>query len=98
MARLGKFTQTPTERKRYSVDYSPWLDLGETVASVVFAPEQVTAPPLVTDGVQASSDHLSVVFYVSGGLDGQVYRLLITATTSVGQIKEDFVTFSVSAP
>ena len=29
--RLGSFVKSPVERKRYTIDYSDWLDTGETV-------------------------------------------------------------------
>lgn len=98
MARLGKFLQTPTERKRYMIDYSQWLDSGEIVASVVYSPDTVTTPPLLVSGNVIDPGSLGLTFYVSGGADGSTYKLLVTITTDRGQVKEDFVNFTVAAP
>ena len=33
---LGKYYKAPDERKRYSIDYSDWLDTAERLSSVTF--------------------------------------------------------------
>jgi hypothetical protein len=98
MARLGTFKQTPTERKLYSIDYEPWLDDGETVASVVYEVAETTTPPLLISEQTIAPGSLRAVFFVEGGVDQQQYQVLVTMTTSVGQIKEDFILFNVDAP
>jgi hypothetical protein len=91
--KLGRFTKTPAERKRYAIDYSQWLDSGETVVSKVFAVSPTGA--LQVDASSISSDGKTVVFFVYGGNSGVTYTVDIKTTTSVGQTKEDVVYFAV---
>jgi hypothetical protein len=94
---LGRFTKTPAERKRYAIDYSQWLETGETVASYVFAVTPTTTSPLVVDAASITTANTVVVFFVSGGLSGTQYTVDAKVTTSGGQIKEDIVLYSVRA-
>ena len=93
--RLGSFVKTPIERKRYAIDYSEWLDTGETLSTVVYTIPVVTTPPLVVDASSISSANTVAVFFTNGGLNGRQYTVEVVATTSGGQIKEDTVLFTV---
>lgn len=93
--RLGSFVKTPIERKRYAIDYSEWLDTGETLTTVVYTIPVVTTPPLVVDATSIGSGNTLAVFFISGGLNGRQYTVEVVATTSGGQIKEDTVLFTV---
>ncbi|TXH19355.1 MAG: hypothetical protein E6R03_00690 [Hyphomicrobiaceae bacterium] len=96
--RLGKFTKTPVDRKRYSIDYSDWLDDTEVIQSVTFEVTPTTASPLVVDGDQINPDGKGVTFYVSGGLDGTTYKVLPTMTSAGGQIRKDSIQYTAAAP
>lgn len=97
--RLGKFKQAPLENRRYFVDYSDWLDVGETLtAPPVLSVVETTSPPLTISSDAISSDSLGVVFYVSGGLDGEEYQVDLVVTTSLGQVKEDSFLYIIEAP
>mgnify|MGYP000131353821 CR=1 len=93
--RLKKFVQDPNERKRYTIDYTSWLDDGETITLVTFTPTPITAPVLLVDGINILPDGSGVQFYVSGGVDKQLYEVVVTITTSGTQIKEDVVQFNI---
>jgi hypothetical protein len=93
--RLAKYTKDPNERKRYTIDYSPWLDVGELLSSVTSGVTPVTTSPLVIDTIAVNGNGFNVSFFVSGGLHGQDYKLTITATTDASQIKEDNILFVV---
>jgi len=93
--KLAKFSKSPAERKRYSIDYSDWLDTGETISSITFAVTPATTPELLIDAFQIGSPATSVALYVSGGTDGTTYTVDVLMTTSGGQIKEDQIVFSV---
>lgn len=95
---LGKFFKAPDERKRYSIDYSEWLESGELLTNVTFEVTPVDANPVVINGVTIQSSNLVVVFYASAGLDGKTYKAIATTTTSGGQVKEDTVQYTVKAP
>lgn len=95
--RLGKFTKTPAERKRYQADYTNWLDTGETLSTVTYVVSPTTTSPLVVDASAIAGDGLSVAFFVNAGLDETDYTVTLTATTSGGQIKQDTLLFVVRA-
>lgn len=88
-----KFTQTTGERKRYTLDYSDWLDTGELVSTVTYAVTPVTASPVVVNGTSTTDS--GGIFYMSGGLVDRRYEILITMTSSQGQIKQDEVTLHI---
>lgn len=93
--KLAKYVKQSTERKRYVVDYTDWLDTGETLTLASLAVSPATTPPLVVDASAIGTDNKTVVYFVNGGLDGRTYTITLTATTSVGQVKEDEITFSI---
>ena len=94
--KLGRFIKTPSERKRYAIDYSEWLDTGETVSTYVFTVTPSTATvPFAVDSSSLASSGKVLVFFVSGGDANDQYTVDVKATTSGGQIKEDTVLFSV---
>lgn len=95
---LGKFFKTPDERKRYSIDYTDWLDGGEMLLGVTFEVTPVDENPVVIDGIAIQIDSKSVVFYAQAGVDGQNYKAIATATTDGGQVKEDTVQYTIRAP
>lgn len=97
MAILGKYFKDPDERKRYTVDYSDWLDSGELISSVTFEVTPSTGTPVVIDGDSIDPDSTGIVFYASEGADGTTYRVYITMTSSNGQIKQDTVQFTIKA-
>lgn len=93
--RLMKFVKDPNERKRYTIDYTSWLDDGETITVVAFTPLPATTPPLLISNSNILPDGSGVQFYVSGGVDKQLYEVVVTITTSGTQIKEDVVQFNI---
>lgn len=97
--RLGKFKQAPLEKRRYFVDYSDWLDTGETLSGTpTLNVIGTTTPPLVADGIALSTDSTGVVFYISGGLDGEEYQVDILVNTTATQTKEDSFVYIIEAP
>lgn len=94
--RLGNFTKTPAEVKRYKVEYSDWLDTGEYVQSVVLTVTP-TSPsnPLTAAANSIGASATSFAFFVAGGVTGTVYTVDIRVTTTGGQIKEDTILFTV---
>lgn len=94
--RLGNFSKTPAERKRYAIDYSEWLDTGETVTARTFTvtPVNVTTPFLV-DASSINAAGTVLTFFVSGGANNTTYTVDVQITTSGGQIKEDTIIYTV---
>lgn len=93
--KLARFVKQPADRKRYAVDYSDWLDTGETVTAVAFGVSPSATGGLAVDASSIASTGKSVVFFASAGVSGTTYTVTITITTSGGQIKEDEILFSV---
>lgn len=96
--RLGRFSQTTADRKHYTIDYSEWLDVGEQVASVTYSVDHSVTTPLVVNGSVIAGDGKSILFFVSGGDDGETYKVIVTATTTAFQVKADFVMYTTHAP
>ncbi|MFA5630345.1 MAG: hypothetical protein WC997_02435 [Porticoccaceae bacterium] len=83
--KLGRKTKQPAERLDYDVVYGDWLaNTDDTIASA-----QVTAtPPGIDIDVVQVSDH-RVKVWLSGGTDGETYKIEVTAETAAGAIKQD---------
>jgi hypothetical protein len=92
---LAKYVKAPVETKQYSIDYSVWLNTGETISSVSYL--IIPTGTLAVAGSLIAADNKSISFFVSGGDDGVTYELLVIVTTSSGQTKEDAVLFVVRA-
>lgn len=92
--RLGTFTKNPIDNLRFEIDYSEWLEAPE----ILLASEAVSDP----DGLVVSNisvvDDTSVVLFVGSGEDGESYNLLVTITTNGGQIRQDYIVFTVRSP
>lgn len=98
---LSKYVKAASERKRYQIDYTNWLDIGELVVTVIFAVQNNTiVNPLVVDGVGNTIGNLGVQFYVAGGVDGVTYTVLATMTSNSAesQIKLDTVLYFIKEP
>ena len=97
---MGKYVKASTDRKRYQIDYTNWLDTGELVSSAVFSiPINRLTPLLVVNDVQVLPTGLGVQFYVSGGVDGITYRILSAITTNTGpQNKLDEILITIREP
>lgn len=97
MTKLAKYTQSPSEVKRYSIEYSDWLDTGENLGSATFAVTPVTDPAFVVQSSQIVAGDTGALsqlrFFVAGGVVNTSYSIVVTAETSGGQTKQDTVLF-----
>lgn len=96
----GKFTQTPSEVRRYILNYTLTTADGEDIASmavpvVTQTYGKLTVVPFVINNVMIAPDGKQVVFYAHGGDDGTEYEIQFLATTTVAQILEDVVQFNI---
>ena len=95
---VANYTKTAAERKRYIIDYTDWLDVGETVTAMVFNTLPSSPPTtgqVLVDAFAIDASGLFVTYYVSGGNNGAVDVVEVLATTSGSQVKEDNIIFSV---
>lgn len=91
--KLATYYKSPAEVKRYRIDYSSWLDTGETIVSRTFT---VTPPgELLVDGSSITDAGTSVTYFVSAGDNNQTYNINVAVGTSGGQTKEDDIYFKV---
>lgn len=97
----ARFRQTPSEVRRYLIDYTLDLAAGETITSMatpVIVPGNGVAvsPPLVINNVVIAPGALQVAFFASGGVDGGTYEVQFLATTSIAQVREDVIEFDIA--
>jgi hypothetical protein len=92
---LNSYTKKPNELKIYSIDYTNWLQDGETITnvSVTVQDNTMTNPLLVDNSVDIPSNLVTIS--VSGGDDGDQYSIVVQITTSLTQIKEDCIAFYI---
>jgi hypothetical protein len=84
MAILGTFIQQPNEVLDYDVDYSEWIPAGDVVLTAT-----ATADPGITLGdTLIDPTGLVVKQWVSGGVNGETYKIQVSATTDEGRVKE----------
>ena len=93
--RLGKFKLDSADRKRYVINYQDWLNQNETVIDADFT-GSVPGDNFYVDGWLIDPNGYEVIFFVSGGMNNVPYDVTVTITTTLAQIKQDFVTFVVT--
>lgn len=99
----ARFRQGPLESKRYVLNYTLQLSAGESITNVVvnsiiktvgngagtLTVTSIALLPAVSGAVPGAA------YFVQGGLDQEQYEVQFLATTSVGQILEDVVAYSI---
>ncbi len=93
---LGRYFKRPTERKRYNIDYSIWLDDDELVEEVTFVVTPQTQNQFDVDEYHLVDGKL-VVFYVSGGEANVQYDVEIRALTSKGDTEVNTISYNLTA-
>lgn len=93
--KLDNFIKSPVERKRYTIDYSDWLDTGETISSVTFAVTPTTTNTLEIDAYTLGTGNTTVIFFANYGDANNIYTVDVQIVTSGGQTKEDTILFTV---
>jgi hypothetical protein len=100
----ARFTQSPAENKRYLLDYTNQLALGETLVTVAAS---ITSPTdlLNAGGFQITSIAIAPApsnqaAYFASCLtplvaDQQQYLVQFIATTSLGQVLEDVIVYQI---
>lgn len=90
---LGKFTKQPAETLDFDIDFSEFFSDGDTLVFAgdppVPVPLDVTVTPSGLDlGPTIVRDGTVIKQWVSGGTDGQKYKITITATSNGGRVKQ----------
>lgn len=96
----AKLKQTPSERKRYMLDYDAQLSSGESVTGIsvtVTSPTNApVSPAFVIDSIVIGPGGRQAIFYASGGIDTHTYNVQFFATTSIDQDLEDVAEFDIA--
>ena len=90
---LGKFQKQPAETLDYDIDFTEFLSDGDTLVTSgnppVPSPLNVTVSPSgLTLGPTLVIGNSIVKQWVSGGTDGQRYKITLTATSNAGRVKQ----------
>ena len=86
------FTAAPKDPQaslRHSIDWSPWLESGETITA-----QTVTAPDGITTDQVTQADGV-VSYRISGGTAGGDYKITCQITTSTGRVDQRSVLYRV---
>jgi len=92
--RLGTYPKTTVDNIRFEIDYSEWLVAPEVLTDYEFGSDP-TGLLITTVSIV---DGTSLVFFLGGGMDGEAHNLLVTITTSGGQVRQDFIVVTVADP
>jgi hypothetical protein len=97
---LGRKVHGAGDHIRYVIDYSNWLEEGESLSDgdVVLAPEFTATVTDVIVGTAAATPSNCLVFMLSGGSANEVFTLNVQATNSRAEVKNDTIDFTVVAP
>lgn len=79
----------PDDVLDYSLDWTSWLDEGDTVASVVW-----DVPEPLVEGAASEEDGVTTVF-ISGGEHGEKYIVGCRITTTGGRTRDQSVELRV---
>lgn len=90
---LGKFQKQPAETLDYDIDFSEFLSDNDTLVTTgeppVPSPLSVTVFPTgLTLGPTIAIQPTVVKQWVSGGVDGQRYKITLTVTSNAGRVKQ----------
>lgn len=96
MTPLAKYTQTSAEEKRYTIDYADWLDTGEVLSSAVLTVSPTGGLEIPSSAI--TNDGTVITYFARGGDDGITYKVIVTAQTDGGQVKEDYIQFTIRDP
>jgi len=94
MTIIGRFVKQPAETLDYDIDFTEFLSDGDTLCAAgdppVPSPKNVTVTPTgMTLGPTYVTDNgMRIKQWLSGGIDGQKYKVTVTATSNAGRIKQ----------
>ena len=83
---MADYIKDPDAVLDYGVDWSPWLETGETIST-----SEWTASPdglTVMDEPAPGMSGTSTLVWLSGGVAGRTYRVTNRITTTAGRIDE----------
>ena len=91
---LGTINSAPGNRLQYTIDYSQFLQKGETLESVSFS---VSSGSATIDTISYDPKKTEVRFFLNGGDASSTYNIISIATTTFGQQQTDQIIVQVSS-
>jgi len=79
---IPKYTKQPGDKLDYDIDFNEWLSSSDSLDSV-----DVTADTGITI-VNSTIVGSVVKVWISGGTDGEIYKITVKVITVEGRIKE----------
>lgn len=96
---LGHKLHTAGNTRRYKIDYSNWLEEGESLSSgTVVIPPGVSLPDITLSPVASILNSTTLLFTMSGGSANEAFTLNVQIIDSRSEVKNDTVGFTVVAP
>lgn len=99
----AQFRKSPLETRRYLLDYTLDLATGESLTGLsvtVTSPSGELVPTLIINNVALAPAVGGIVnqatFFASGGTAGQTYEVEFLATTTLTQVFDDVVGFTIT--
>ncbi|MGM0858661.1 MAG: hypothetical protein ACQEW0_16510 [Pseudomonadota bacterium] len=89
MAILGTFTMQPADEWDYDIGYSNWLTESDGLSETVAPTVEVTPTGLEVESVTRDYDNRRVKVWLSGGVDGERYKVEVTTRTREGRRRQD---------
>ncbi len=88
MSVIGGALQQPDENLDYDIDYTEFLNEGDTLASVTAEVTPITDDPLQANAALVTGTN-RVKVWVYGGLSDHTYKVEVTTDTAGGRRKQD---------
>ena len=99
---LNRYVKQPAEIRRYTVDYSRFLEGTETLSSVITSvaiidgAAAVQTTPLAVNSAIIDPDTATFLsVWIEAGHDGELGEITVTVTTSDGQVQESEIEIDV---
>lgn len=82
---MKTFRKQPADVLDYDIDLSDWIEAGDSIQSIA-----ITAPTGITvDSTSIASPRVKI--WISGGTDGETYKLSPRITTTSRVLEVDFL-------
>jgi hypothetical protein len=91
---LGNRQHTAGNAIRYIVDYTNWVTDGEGLASSIVTS---SSPDVVVSNVIVRPDH-HISFILTGGVVKEVFTVALQTTSTISEVHNSTINFTVVAP
>lgn len=100
---VARYNQSPSENRRYLVDYTLDLAYGESLVSAsvsITSPSGELIPALVVNNVALApavgGQITQLTYFALAGTSGQTYEVELLVTTTLGQIFDSVIAYAIA--